>query len=551
MKYLLLIVTAFFLTTQSFAQETFTRKDSLQGGLRFERTCFDVLEYDLNIKINPDEKYISGSNWITFKVVENTKRIQVDLFENMKVDSIFILNKPIKYLALDSIHLPAKKLNYQREYNAVFVDFPEELEKGSTEHLAFYYSGKPLEAKNAPWDGGFVWKKDKNGKSFIGVAVQGTGASLWFPCKDSQSDEPDFGASIKVAVPNGLMNVSNGRFIGSEKLENDFTRWDWEVKNPINNYTITLNIGDYVHIHDNHKGLDLDYYVLSYNEEKARKHFEEVKPMMDCFQSKFGDYPFKEDGYKLVETPYLGMEHQSAVAYGNKYLKGYLGSDLSGTSVGLLFDFIAIHESGHEWFGNSITSKDIADMWIHEGFTQYSEIVFIECEFGYEKAMQYANGLKRNVKNDKPIIGNYGVNSEGSGDMYPKGALLLNTLRHVINNDEKWWKLLLDYSTTFKHKIIDTKTVIAFFNKESGMDLNSIFNQYLRHTSIPKLEYKITKNRLEYKWKTDETNFSMPIDIKINGKSKRIYPVNAWVKSDFKVKANDKIEILTNKFFIK
>lgn len=550
MKYLLLIVTAFFTVTQTSAQ-TYTRKDSLHGGLRFERTCFDVLEYDLNIKINPDEKYISGSNWITFKVVENTKRIQVDLFENMKVDSIFILNKPIKYLALDSIHLPAKKLNYQREYNAVFVDFPEELEKGSTEHLAFYYSGKPLEAKNAPWDGGFVFNRDKNGKPFIGVAVQGTGASLWYPCKDSQSDEPDFGASIKVAVPNGLMNVSNGRFIGSEKLENNFTRWDWEVKNPINNYTITLNIGDYVHIHDNHKGLDLDYYVLSYNEEKARKHFEEVKPMMDCFQSKFGDYPFKEDGYKLVETPYLGMEHQSAVAYGNKYLKGYLGSDLSGTGVGLLFDFITIHESGHEWFGNSITSKDIADMWIHEGFTQYSEIVFIECEFGYEKAMQYANGLKRNVKNDKPIIGNYGVNSEGSGDMYPKGALLLNTLRHVINNDEKWWKLLLDYSTIFKHKIIDTETVIAFFNKESGMDLTSIFNQYLRHTSIPKLEYKITKNRLEYKWKTDETNFSMPIDIKINGKSKRIYPVNAWVKSDFKVKASDKIEVSPNFYIIK
>lgn len=514
----------------------FTRRDSLQGGLRIERTSYDVKRYDLNITINPEQKSIKGFNEITFEVLVPNQKIQLDLFENMKVDSI-VWN--------------TKKLKYNRDNDAVFIDFPEELASKSNHKLKFYYSGNPRIARNAPWDGGFVFSKDKAGKPFIGVAVQGTGASLWYPCKDSQSDEPDFGASIKVAVPNGLMNVSNGRFIGSEKLENNFTRWDWEVNNPINNYCITLNIGDYVHIHDNYKGLDLDYYVLSYNEEKARKHFEEVKPMMDCFQSKFGEYPFKDDGYKLVETPYLGMEHQSAVAYGNKYLKGYLGSDLSGTGVGLLFDFITIHESGHEWFGNSITSKDIADMWIHEGFTQYSEIVFIECEFGYEKAMQYANGLRRNVKNDKPIIGNYGGNSEGSGDMYPKGALLLNTLRHVINNDEKWWKLILDYSTTFRHKIIDTETVISFFNKESGMDLTSIFNQYLRHTSIPKLEYKITKNRLEFKWKTDETNFFMPIDIKINGKSKRIYPVNAWVKSDFKVKANDKIEILTDNFFIK
>ncbi len=526
----------FFITQIIVSQENFTRKDTLQGGLRFERTCFDILRYNLDIMVFPSTKKIKGNNEIVFKVVENTTKMQIDLFENMQIDSI-IWNK--------------QKINYKREFNAVFVTFPTELDKETTQSIQFYYQGNPIVARNAPWDGGFVFSKDKNGKDWIGVAVQGTGASLWYPCKDSQSDEPDFGASIKVAVPNGLMNVSNGQFMGSEKLENDFTRWDWEVKNPINNYTITLNIGDYVHIHDNYKELDLDYYVLSYNEEKARKHFEEVKPMMDCFQSKFGEYPFKNDGYKLVETPYLGMEHQSAVAYGNKYLKGYLGNDLSGTGVGLLFDFITIHESGHEWFGNSITSKDIADMWIHEGFTQYSEIVFVECEFGYEKAMQYANGLRRNVKNDKPIIGNYGVNNEGSGDMYPKGALLLNTLRHVINDDTKWWKLILDYSTTFRHKIIDTETVIAFFNKESGMDLTPVFNQYLRYKNIPKLEYKIAKNRLEYKWIADEKNFDMPIDIKINDKLKRIYSVNTWKKSDFKIKSTDRIEILTNKFFIK
>lgn len=539
MKYLLLIVFLFIIQTIS-SQETFTRKDSLHGGLRFERTCFDVSLYHLGIEVNIEDKSIKGVSRIFFQTVKKTNKIQIDLFENMKIDSIYEVSK-------SGIN---KLLNYKRDNNAVFINLIDTLEVNQEAAIFFYYSGKPLEAKNAPWDGGFVWKKDKNGKPFVGVAVQGVGASLWFPCKDSQSDEPDHGMIMDVTVPNDLVAVSNGRLIAKPEEKNNKKTWTWMVKNPINSYNITLNIADYVHIHDNHKGLDLDYYVLSYNEEKARKHFEEVKPMMDCFQSKFGDYPFKEDGYKLVETPYLGMEHQSAVAYGNKYLKGYLGSDLSRTGVGLLFDFITIHESGHEWFGNSITSKDIADMWIHEGFTQYSEIVFVECEFGYEKAMQYANGLRRNVKNDKPIIGNYGVNSEGSGDMYPKGALLLNTLRHVINDDTKWWKMILDYSTTFRHKIIDTETVIAFFNKESGIDLTSVFNQYLRHTSIPKLEYKITKNRLEFKWTTDEPNFLMPVDIKINGKSKRIYPTTTWKKSDFKVKPTDKIEV-SDTFFIK
>lgn len=525
------------LTTVGFSQNSFTRKDSLHGGMRHERTSFDVLRYDLNITINPEEKSITGFNEITFKVIENTAKIQLDLFENMQIDSI-VYDK--------------SKLVFNRIFNAVFIAFPDELTAALPEQkLQFYYSGKPQIAKRAPWDGGFVFTQDEKGKPWIGVAVQGTGASLWYPVKDTQTDEPDFGAMIKVAVPNGLMNVSNGRFIGSEDLKNGYTRWDWEVKSPINNYNITVNIADYVHLHDTYKGLDLDYYVLRQNEEKAKIHFEEVKPMMDCFQSKFGEYPFKDDGYKLVETPYLGMEHQSAVAYGNKFLKGYRGFDLSMTGIGLTFDYITIHESGHEWFGNSITSKDIADMWIHEGFTQYTEIVYIECTLGYEKAMKYANGLKQNVSNDRPIIGNYGVNNEGSGDMYPKGALLLNTLRHVIADDTKWWKLLYEYATTFRHKIIDTETVIAFFNKQSGSNLTPIFNQYLRHTSIPKLEYQVIKKHLEYRWIVDEPEFSMPVDIEINGNKKRIYPETTWKKSDFKLKTSDKIEILKDNFYIK
>lgn len=518
------------------SQEYFTRKDSLQGGLRLERTCFDVLRYDLNLTVKPEEQLIYGANDITFKITEPTNKIQLDLFENMSIDGISIKNQP--------------KLEFNREHNAVFIYFNNILQKDSIYTLRFSYYGKPIIARNAPWDGGFVFTKDRQGKDWVGVACQGTGASLWYPCKDSQSDEPDFGATIKVAVPNGLMNVSNGRFMGSLDLKNGYTRWDWEVKNPINTYSINVSIGDYVHIHENYKGLDLDYYVLRENEVKARAHFEEVKPMMDCFQSKFGPYPFANDGYKLVETPYLGMEHQSAVAYGNKYVKGYLGTDRSQTGIGLLFDYIIIHESGHEWFGNSITSKDIADMWIHEGFTTYTEAVFIECQYGYEKGQQYINGCKKNIDNTSPIIGPYGVNKEGSTDMYEKGALMLNTLRHIVNNDDKWWNILLKYSETFRHKIIDTKTVVDFFNTETDMNLTNFFNQYLRYANIPKLELRKSKGKLEYRWKADESKFNMPVDIKIKGKKNRLYPTNFWKKTKSNINKIEDIEVLTNDYYI-
>ncbi|MEZ4854489.1 M1 family metallopeptidase [Flavobacterium sp.] len=536
MKPFIIVLLALTTLNTCFAQN-FTRRDSLQGGLRFERTSYDVLRYDLNITVNPKEKNIVGYNAITFKVVEPTQKIQVDLFENMTIDSIIYHNQD---------------LNYTRDFDAVFINFPSFLTKNTTENIVFYYSGKPKEAKNAPWDGGFVFKKDSNNNDFIGVAVQGTGASLWYPCKDSQTDEPNNGASIKVAVPNGLQNVSNGRFKGSEDLKNGYTRWDWEVQNPINNYDITVNIANYTHFHDNYNGLDLDFYVLKENEEKAKKHFEDdVKPMLDCFQEKFGKYPFWEDGYKLVETSYLGMEHQSAIAYGNKYRKGYLGFDNSRTGIGMFFDYIIIHETGHEWFGNSITSKDIADMWIHEGFTTYTESVFVECQKGYEKALQYINGQAKNVSNNKPIIGKYGVNNEGSGDMYYKGALLLNTLRHVINNDELWWNLLYKFAETYKKQIIDTETVIAFFNQQSGKNLTPIFNQYLRYTNLPKLEIKGYKNRFQYRWVTDVENFEMPVEVIIEGKTRRLNATNEWQIAPIAINGFKNFNVATDKFFIK
>jgi aminopeptidase N len=461
------------------------------------------------VKIDPDKRFVSGYNDITFKVIENTSRIQIDLFENMNVDSILY---------------NGRKCNYSREFNAVFVRFNPELASNTDQQIRFYYSGTPVVAKNAPWDGGFDWRKDPNGKHWVGVAVQGIGASLWYPVKDTQTDEPDLGATIKIAVPNGLMNVSNGRFIGSKDLGNGYTRWDWQVRNPINTYSITTNIGDYVAIQDSHDGLDLSYYVLRGSEEKARIHFAEVKPMMDCFKLRFGEYPFKEDGYKLVETPYLGMEHQSAVAYGNKFQKGYMGRDLSGTGIGLSFDFITVHESGHEWFGNSITSADVADMWIHEAFTTYSESVFVECQHGYEKALQYINGQRQNIANDIPIIGVYGVQKEGSGDMYFKGALMLNTIRHIIGDDAKWWNMLYKFSTGYRHSIIDTPTVITFFNAESGINLTPVFDQYLRTTEIPQLEFKTDSESITYRWTNVNADFDMPVDITIGKRKVRLHP---------------------------
>lgn len=518
------------------AQNNFTRADSLQGSLRSERTSFDVQRYDLNITINPSTKTISGYNTITFKTLENTKSIQIDLFENMQVDSIIWNGKP---------------LNYKREFDAVFINFENDLLTNSEHQLYFYYSGQPQEAINPPWDGGFVWKKDPNDNDWVGVAVQGTGSSLWYPSKDHQTDEPDLGATIKVAVPNGLMNVSNGRFLGNEDLKNGYTRWDWEVKNPINNYTITVNIGDYVHFGENYKGLDLDYYVLKDNLEKAKIHFEEVKPMMDCFQEKFGKFPFWEDGYKMVETPYLGMEHQSAIAYGNQYQKGYLGTDGSGTGIGLLFDYITIHESGHEWFGNSITSTDIADMWIHEGFTTYTEAVFVECQFGYEKALEYLSGQKRFIDNEKPIIGQFGVNFKtGNSDMYYKGAQLLHTLRSIINDDKKWWALLLDYSNAFKHKIIDTQTVVSFFNSKIGSDLTPIFEQYLNHKEPPILQLKKYKKHIKYRWLTAVNNFEMPVEINYEDQIIRLNATNKWQKLNNNIKTLDKITVVTERFYV-
>lgn len=515
-------------------RQPLTRADTLRGSLRPERTVYDVVYYHLNIRVDPERKYIEGYNDISFKALADFDRIQVDLFANMQVDSILWKGRP---------------LSWTREYNAVFIDFPERVEAGNRGTVRFYYSGSPITAKKAPWDGGFVWTKSGSGKPWVGVACQGTGASLWWPNKDHQTEEPD-SMLISIAVPDGLMNISNGQSRGKTDLEDGYTRWDWFVSNPINNYDVTVNIADYAHFTGEYENHTLNYYVLPENLEKAKEQFQEVPLMLGCFEKHFGPYPFWEDGYKLVESPYLGMEHQSAVAYGNEYKMGYLGRDLSGTGVGLKWDFIIIHESGHEWFGNSITSADIADMWIHEGFTCYSESVYHECRWGYEEAMQYINGLKRNVMNDEPIIGPYGVNREGSGDMYYKAALMLNTIRHIIDDDEKWWKILKEYSLEFRHSIVTAKDVIGYFCKASGLDLRPVFDQYLRYTRIPELELEVNDKTLRYRWNADAGGFNMPVDVFIGGKEQRLHPTTEWQSKRLPSGTAESVEVAEDQFFV-
>lgn len=487
-------------------QQKFTRADTLRGMLTPLRTCYDINYYHLDVKFDINKKYISGSNQFKFTATQNFTKLQFDLFANLSVEKVVY---------------KGKDLPFTRELNAVFVTFPQVIRKGSREEFTVYYSGNPTEAKHAPWDGGVVYTTDSLGHPWIATACQGVGASIWWPTKDHQSDEVD-SMLISISVPAGLKDISNGRLHNTTTLPDGYTRYDWFVSNPINNYDVAANIGDYTHIDDTYDGekgkLSLDYWVLPYHLEQAKKHFgANVKPMLKAFEYWFGPYPWYKDGYKLVETPHLGMEHQSAVAYGNKYRNGYLGRDLSGTGRGLNWDFIIVHESGHEWFGNNITSKDIADMWIHESFTCYSESLFIEQYYGKPAALEYIQGIRKNIQNDEPIIGPYNVNKEGSGDMYYKGSNMLNTVRSVINNDTKWRQILRGLNQTFYHQTVTTLQIISYINKQAGINLTPVFDQYLRYTHIPILEFKFAKGKTYARWVADVKGFNMPVKVRVKG----------------------------------
>ncbi|WP_231425924.1 M1 family metallopeptidase [Pedobacter sp. Leaf250] len=495
-----------------------SRADSLRGTLTPLRTCYNINYYHLDVKIDIDQKSVAGSNEFAFTATQDFSKLQFDLFDNLKIEKIVYKDSELKFT---------------REYNAVFVSFPKTIKKGTKDKFTVFYSGNPRVAKNAPWDGGFIFKKDSTGNPFVSVACQGLGASVWWPNKDHQSDEVD-SMLISISVPNTLQEISNGRLRNTVDKPDGYKQYNWFVSNPINNYDVSFYIGKYAHWTDSFDGengkLSIDYWALQVDSAKARPHWDaDVKPMLKCFEYWFGPYPWYKDGYKLVQAPHLGMEHQSAVAYGNQFKKGYLGRDLSGTGHGLKWDFITVHESGHEWFGNNITTKDIADMWVHEGFTNYSETLFTECTDSKASGSEYLIGIRRGISNDIPIIGPYGVNKEGSGDMYPKGANLIHNIRQLINNDEKFKQILRGLNKTFYHKTVTTAEIENYIAKQSGLKLDKVFDQYLRYTKIPVLEYKVNNGTLSYRWITDVKGFDMPVRVTLkDGIFSLIKPTNDW-----------------------
>ncbi len=523
-KYLNIVIIAFLISNTANAQEllgkkedVFTRQDTLRGSITKERAWWDVKYYHLDIKVNPADSTISGSNTVRYKVLNSYNRMQIDLQEPLEITKVIQDDKEVKY---------------QREGNVFYIDLVAAQNVGEIKELTVFYGGKPKIAVRPPWDGGITWNKDANGKPFIASTCQGLGASVWWPNKDHMYDEVD-DMLISVNVPKNLTDVSNGRLQSVTDMKDGTRTFNWYVSNPINNYGVNINIGDYVSFSEVFAGekgdLDCDYYVLRDNLEKAKIQFKDAPKMLKAFEHWFGPYPFYEDSYKLVEAPYLGMEHQSSVTYGNDFKKGYLGKDLSGTGWGLKFDFLIIHESGHEWFANNITYKDIADMWIHESFTNYSESLFVEYYYGKDAGAEYVRGTRKGIKNDKPIIGYYDVNIEGSGDMYPKGGNMLHTLRQIVNNDEKWRTILRGLNSTFYHQTVTTKQIEDYLSQAVGLDLKPFFDQYLRDIRIPTLEYKVQGNSLEYRWTNCVADFNMPLKVMINGKEKWLKPQADWI----------------------
>lgn len=536
MKKILIALAILTFSATTFAQDMLgsneknERAKSLRGALTDLRTCYDINYYHLDVKIDIDNRSVSGSNEFAFTATKDFEELQFDLFENLKVEKVVY---------------KGKELPFTREFAAVFVKFPK-VKKGSKERFTVYYNGNPRVAKNAPWDGGFIFKKDKSGSPFVSVACQGLGASVWWPNKDHQSDEVD-SMLISISAPKDLDCIANGRFRGKTADTDGYTKHNWFVGNPINNYSIAFYIGKYAHWTDTYDGEDgkltLDFYALKEDSAKARPHWDaDLKPMLKSFEYWFGPYPWYKDGYKLVQAPHLGMEHQSAIAYGNQFLKGYLGNDLSGTGVGLKWDYITIHETGHEWFGNNITTKDIADMWVHEGFTVYSEVCFIESTQSKKAAEDYVIGIRKLIGNKGNIIGTYHTNTEGDGDMYFKGANIIHTIRQLINDDEKFRQILRGLNKTFYHSTTTSAEVEAYIAKQSGLKLDKVFDQYLRYANIPTLEYKIENGVLKYRWITNVVGFDMPLKVSLMANEYTLVkPTNDWqsVKIDSSVNTDN------------
>lgn len=501
---------------QSVPQSSFSRQDTLRGSITPERAWWDVTRYAITVQPDYPAKTIRGENRLSFLALAEGKRMQVDL------------QAPMQITAVSYQH---ESLSYTRDGNVYYIDFRSPVPAGERIDITIRFEGKPKEAVNPPWDGGWIWSTDDLGNPWMSVACQQLGASVWYPCKDHQSDEPD-GASLTIIVPDTLAAVGNGRLAGRRTLGDGTNAYTWEVVNPINSYNIVPYIGKYIHWSETFAGekgpLELNYWVLQQHEARARKQFTQVPAMIKCFEHWFGPYPFYEDGYKLVEAPHLGMEHQSAVAYGNGFGNGYKGRDLSGSGWGKKWDFIIIHESGHEWFGNNITTKDIADMWVHEGFTNYSETLFTECQFGKQAGSEYCIGTRKNIANDIPIIGPYGVNREGSGDMYYKAGNLVHMIRQLFDNDERFRQLLRGLNQDFYHQTVTTAQVEAYISKKLGRDLSRVFDQYLRTTQVPVLEYRYRNGQIQYRWSNCITGFDMPLKVVAGSVEQWIYPTTGW-----------------------
>jgi aminopeptidase N len=506
-------------------KKAFTHADTVRGSIGPARSWWNVIRYDIEVRPDYEKRSIRGQNAMCFEAIQPGQTMQIDLQQPMNLISA----------TWRKITLP-----FKREGNAFYIVFPQTLVKGSIETLTLDFEGNPIIAARPPWDGGWIFTKDLLGRPWMSVACQGLGASVWYPCKDHQSDEPDSGASLRITVPDTLVAVGNGR-LKERKLNGDGTAtYTWVVVNPINNYDIVPYIGKYVTWHEEYAGLkgnlDCDYWVLDYNREAAVKQFKQADSMLHCFEYWMGPYPFYEDGYKLVEAPHLGMEHQSAVAYGNHFQNGYLGRDLSRSGWGLKWDFIIVHESGHEWFGNSITSNDLADMWVHEGFTNYTETLYTTCQDGVEAGDDYVVGTRKSIRNDKPIIGHYGVNEEGSGDMYYKSGNMLHMIRQILG-DDSFRSLLHGLNTTYYHKTVDSKEIERFISRFAGRDLSSVFDQYLRTTQIPVLEYRVdagagtseAKGAVSVRWTNCVKGFALPVKASLHGGNPVwIMPTEEW-----------------------
>ena len=508
---------SFLLVPAVLFSQKFEKQDQVKGAVTPERIWWDLLHY--NIEVHPDIelKSISGKNTIRYKVLQENRQMQIDL------------QAPMMILRVSQ---DGKKLTYTRNFGTYYIDLFKKQTPGAINELQIDFSGTPPEALNPPWDGGFVWQKDKNQKDFIANANQLLGSSSWLPSKDHPYDEPDQGMDMKIRAPEELMAVSNGRLIEVTKQAEKERTYHWKVINPINGYGINISIADYTHYSESYQGekgsLDCDYYVLPYNLEKAKVHFKQVPKMLEAFEHWFGPYPFYEDGYKLVEVPYLGMEHQSSVTYGNGYQNGYLGSDLSSTGNGLKFDFIIIHESGHEWFANSLTNDDVADMWIHEGFTTYSEVLYLDYHYGTQAGNEYLIGYRDRTLNLAPVIGTYGFNKRGSNDMYIKGAAMIHTLRQIINDDEKFRTILRDLNKEFYHQTLSSAELEAFLIDKTGLSLRGFFDQYLRETKIPAVQIKIKKGKFYYRFRHAVRNFSIPVKFIINDQEVWLQPAKKW-----------------------